>query len=58
MEDRQNAILWINRCVTALLVIRKKLRKSFRDATANDLWRLFNGVEKDGYGTYNGKRRE
>jgi hypothetical protein len=30
MQDRERSILWIIRCITALLTIRKQLGKSFR----------------------------
>lgn len=32
MQDRERAVLWITRCITALLLMRKQLGKSFRDA--------------------------
>jgi hypothetical protein len=33
MQDRDRAILWITRCITALLLIRRQLEKPFREAT-------------------------
>jgi transcriptional regulator GlxA family with amidase domain len=33
MQDRERAILWITRCITALLLIRRQLEKPFREAT-------------------------
>lgn len=33
MQDNERAILWIIRCVTALILLRKQLKKPFRDAT-------------------------
>jgi len=32
MQDRERAVLWIIRCVIALLLMRKQLGKPFRDA--------------------------
>jgi hypothetical protein len=37
MQDRERSILWIIRCITALLTIRKQLGKSFRKVTKDDI---------------------
>jgi hypothetical protein len=37
MQDRERSILWIIRCITALLTIRKQLGKSFREVTKDDI---------------------
>lgn len=57
-KDKQNELLWINRCVTALIVLRQKLKKSFRSATRADIHELFEYIDKVGYTTPKGERRE
>jgi hypothetical protein len=37
MQDKERASLWIVRCITALITIRKQLGKSFRNATKEDI---------------------
>jgi hypothetical protein len=37
MQDKERAELWITRCITALISIRKKLGKSFKDTTKDDI---------------------
>ena len=37
MQDRERSILWIIRCISALLITRKQLGKPFRDATKDDI---------------------
>jgi site-specific recombinase XerD len=37
MQDKERSILWIIRCITALLTIRKQLGKSFREVTKDDI---------------------
>ena len=49
MQDRERAILWIIRCVTALLLIRKQLGKPFRNATKDDIRHVLKWMEKKGY---------
>ena len=36
MKDKESSILWIIRCITALLLMRKQLKKNFRDAGKDD----------------------
>ena len=45
MKDNANAILWIVRCITALISIRKFMRKSFRDANKEDIRALIDFIE-------------
>jgi hypothetical protein len=32
MQDKESSVLWIVRCITALLLMRRQLGKSFKDA--------------------------
>ncbi|MFI5406253.1 MAG: tyrosine-type recombinase/integrase [Nitrososphaerales archaeon] len=57
-RDKQNELLWINRCITALIVLRKKLKKAFREARSEDIRELFEGMDRDGYTTRSGKNKE
>jgi integrase/recombinase XerD len=47
MIDNENAKLWITRCITALISIRKFMRKSFRDARKEDIRALINFIENE-----------
>ena len=49
MQDRERAVLWIMRCVTALLLMRKQLGKPFRDATKDDIRSILKWMEEKGY---------
>ena len=49
MQDRERAILWIMRCITALLLLRKQLQKPFRSATKEDLRHVLKWMEVKGY---------
>jgi hypothetical protein len=49
MQDRERAILWIIRCITALLLIRKPLGKPFRNATKDDIRFILKWMEQKGY---------
>src|SRR5919106_2455608 len=50
MQERERAILWIIRCVTAILLIRKQLAKPFRDTTKEDIKSVLRGwMEWKGY---------
>jgi integrase/recombinase XerD len=49
MQDRERAILWIMRCITALLLLRKQLQKPFRSATKEDLRHILKWMEVKGY---------
>jgi hypothetical protein len=45
MKDNANAILWIVRCITALISIRNFMRKSYRDANKEDIRALLDIIE-------------
>jgi integrase/recombinase XerD len=45
MKYNANAILWIVRCITALISMRKFMRKSFRDANKEDIRALVDFIE-------------
>ncbi|MGC1931063.1 MAG: tyrosine-type recombinase/integrase [Candidatus Nitrosopolaris sp.] len=49
MQDRERAILWIIRCVTALLLIRKQLGKPFRNVTKDDIRSILKWMEQKNY---------
>lgn len=49
MQDRERGILWITRCVTALLLMRKQLGKPFRNTTKDDIRHVLKWMEKKGY---------
>ncbi len=59
MQDRERALLWIMRCITALLLIRKQLGKPFRNATKDDIRSILKWMEQKGYkGSTNEKFRQ
>jgi integrase/recombinase XerD len=49
MQDKERAILWIIRCITAILLIRKQLGKPFRDTTKDDIKSILKWMENKGY---------
>lgn len=49
MQDRERAILWIIRCITALLLIRKQLGKPFGSVTKEDIRSILKWMEQRGY---------
>jgi site-specific recombinase XerD len=49
MQDRERAILWITRCITALLLMRKQLDKPFRDASKDDTRNVLKWMEQKSY---------
>lgn len=49
MQDRERAILWITRCITALLLMRKQLGKPFRHASKDDIRNILKWMEQKGY---------
>ena len=49
MQDKEKSILWIVRCITALLLLRKQLEKSFNKVTKEDIRKLFNWMNKKQY---------
>jgi hypothetical protein len=48
MHDKERSILWIIRCITALLLIRH-LGKSFKDADKDDIRSLFKWMDDKNY---------
>jgi len=49
MQDQERSILWIVRCITILIIIRKQLRKPLRQATVEDLRSLLHWIDNKGY---------
>jgi hypothetical protein len=49
MLDKERSVLWIIRCITALLLMRKHLGKSFRDAHKDDIRSLFKWMNDKNY---------
>ncbi len=45
MTDNGNATLWITRCITALISMRKFMRNSFRDSDKDDIRVLIDFIE-------------
>jgi len=49
MQDKERAILWIIRCITALLLIRKQLKKPFKNATKDEIRSILKWMEEKQY---------
>ncbi|MGA7369284.1 MAG: site-specific integrase [Nitrososphaeraceae archaeon] len=49
MQDHERSILWIVRCITALLLVRKQLGKPFRNATREDIRNILKWMEQKEY---------
>jgi integrase/recombinase XerD len=49
MQDRDRSVLWIIRCITALIQMRKHLRRKFRDTTEEDIRSLFKWMDEKNY---------
>jgi site-specific recombinase XerD len=49
MQERERAILWIIRCITALLSMRKQLKKPFGETTKSDIKELLLWMDEKGY---------
>jgi len=45
VKDNANAILWITRYITALISMRKFMRKSYRDVNQEDIRALIDFIE-------------
>jgi len=45
MEDHQSSYLWITRCITALLSLRRQLGKPFKDTTKEDIKKLLRWMD-------------
>jgi integrase/recombinase XerD len=44
-----DSVLWIVRCITILIIIRKQLRKALGEATGEDLRSLLHWIDNKGY---------
>jgi hypothetical protein len=49
MQDKESSILWIIRCITALLLMRRQLGKSFKDANKEDTRLLLKWMDDKNY---------
>jgi hypothetical protein len=49
MQDKERDILWIVRCITALIILRIHLGKPLRNATKEDMRLLLKWMEQKGY---------
>jgi site-specific recombinase XerD len=49
MQDRERSILWIVRCITALITLRKTLGKPFRNCTKDDIRCILKWMEQKEY---------
>ena len=49
MQDKESSILWIIRCITALLLMRKQLRKNFKDTGKDDIRLLLKWMDDNNY---------
>lgn len=49
MQDHERSILWIIRCITALLLVRKHLDKPFRNTTREDIRNILKWMEQKQY---------
>jgi integrase/recombinase XerD len=49
MQDKERAILWIVRCITALITLRIPLGKPFRNATKDDIRSILKWMEQKNY---------
>jgi len=45
MEDNESSSLWIVRCITALLSLRRQLNKPFKDASKEDIRKLLKWMD-------------
>ena len=49
MKDKESSILWMIRCITALLLMRKQLKKNFKDAGKDDIRLLLKWMDDNNY---------
>ena len=49
MQDKESSILWIIRCITALLLMRRHLGKSFKNTDKEDIRSLFEWMDDKNY---------
>ncbi len=58
LTDNRRATLTIIRNISALITLREKLGKPFRDATSTDMRTVFTNIEKEGWKTRKGEIKE
>src|SRR5215216_2107414 len=56
MQDEERSILWIVRCITALLLMRKQLDKPFRDASKDDIRNVLKWMEQKSYKAFTNEK--
>jgi site-specific recombinase XerD len=49
MQDRERSALWIIRCITILITVRKQLQKPFREVSIQDMRSLLHWIDNKGY---------
>jgi integrase/recombinase XerD len=49
LQEKDKSILWIVRCITALLQLRRQLNKPFSEVTKDDIKKLFDWMNDKGY---------
>ena len=49
MQDKESSILWIISCITALLLMRRQLGKSFKDANKEEIRSLLKWMDDKNY---------
>lgn len=49
MQDHERSSLWIIRCITILILVRKQLHKPFREASLDDIRVLLHWLDNKGY---------
>jgi hypothetical protein len=49
LKEKDKSILWIIRCITALLAIRRQLDKPFKNTTKEDIKLFFKWMEQKNY---------
>ena len=47
MQDKESSDLWIVRCITALISLRKKLGKPFKDASKDDIRSILKWMDEE-----------
>jgi Phage integrase, N-terminal SAM-like domain len=49
MKDKDRSILWIVRCITAIIQMRRHMQKNFNEATVTDIRSLFKWMDEKNY---------
>jgi hypothetical protein len=49
MQDKGSSILWIIRCITALLLMRRQLGKAFKEADKDEIRSLLKWMDDKNY---------